>query len=242
MKKYILLIAVSLTALAMTACKDDGHSLNTSYTAMAIVDNPGDKPSGFVFNTDGGRAMWVAGTSLPYGPQDGSRILANYSLLYDRPESDPYDHYVKLNDYYKVLTKDAILLDGENEENIANDPIYVRKIWVSGGFINIDFVLEGNNKIHYLNLVSNTLADYGDDKIHLEFRHNKNEDAELLDLRGIASFNPDTVLAEGTELPLNIVIHWKTPSQERSYEITYDKKVDEEPSSDNISSGKAEVR
>ncbi len=243
MRKYILFILGAAAAFTMISCKDDdGHSLGTSYMSLATVENPHEKPTGFVFTTDGGNSMWVAATGIPsYGPKNDTRILADYSILYDRPESDPYDYYVKLNDYYNVLTKDAVFMDEENGE-IANDPISVRKIWVSGGFINIDFVLTGNNKTHYLNLVSNPLADYRDGKTHLDFRHNKNDDAGLLDLRGIISFNPDTVLAEGAGLPLDIVIHWKAPSGDSTYEVSYDKKTNEEASSDKVNMGKAAFR
>lgn len=241
MRKYILLAIAATAVFTLASCKkDDGHSLDTSYYSLATVDNPQENPSGFVFTTDGGKEMWVAGTAITsYGPRNGSRIFANYSILYDRPDSDPYDHHVKLNDYHKVLVKDAVFLNEENEKLIGNDQISVRKIWVSGGFVNIDFILVGNDKAHYLNLVRDHMLYYMDGKIHLEFRHNLNEDAELMDLRGIVSFNPDPVLPEYVKLPADIVIHWKSPTGERSYEVSYDKAANEPAPSDNLNMGKA---
>lgn len=234
----------AMVAFVSTSCKKDdgGHSLGTSYFSLATVDNPQKKPSGFVFTTDSGKEMWVAGTGIPsYGPKNGSRILADYSILYDRPDSDPYDHYVRLNDYYEVLTKDAVVREDGYKGEINGDPIYVRKIWVSGGYINIDFLIESSGGTNILNLVSYTQADYGDGKIHLEFNRQKAFGGKLLDLGGIVSFDPDPVLPEGARLPVDIVIHWKTSIDNMSYELTYDKNIEEEPSAGIFKIGKAVI-
>lgn len=228
MKKYVLFISFALAGLVLAGCNDDGYSLGDVWVSMATVENP-DQELYFYFTTDGGERMWAgATTSNTYRPKDGQRILAYYTILSDGPSSGAYDHDVQMKGARNVLAKDAVIVSDEaGSEALGNDPVGMRKIWVGGGYVNFDFIFVGYNKAHTVNLARNDTKTYDDGKLHLEFRHNANEDGNMYDMWALASLDPRAVM-EDPAAEVDIVIHyWVSPSSgtsdlvERTFEVKY---------------------
>lgn len=220
MKKYFLFLLLSVFTL--TSCDDDGYSLDKFWVSLATVENPNNEPY-FFLHLDDGTILWIGATNyLNYRPATGQRVLADYTLLSDRPEGSNYDHDAKLNDAYNILTKGIVEVTPETQDSIGRDPIVVRDIWVGSDYLNIRFAYRGFNKRHMLNLVSDASKTYDDGKVHLEFRHNAFEDNTTRTLTGWVSFHLASLQENAGGNTLDLVIHViESEGKEVTYEQTY---------------------
>ena len=220
--KFLFFIA--LVSLSLSSCKkdDDGYSLNDVWRSIATVENS-ENESLFFFTSDNGRRMWTAATLIPqYKPKDGQRIIAYYTILSDGPGNGSYQHDVRLNDAYTILTKGIFNITPATQDSIGHDPVKVEEIWIGSDYLNITFTYRGNDQIHFINLVSDELIEYNDGKTHLEFRHNANSDAQTYSFSGIVSFDLKSLKKNGVEsLPLVIHVLESEGSDKKTYELNY---------------------
>ena len=222
----LFLLFLLVFPLLFTSCDDnDGYSLDKFWVSMATVENPNNSHS-FYLRLDNGDKLWTAATSLhSYRPKTGQRILADYTILSDRPDSVGYKHDVKLNNAYNILTKSVFDITPATQDSIGNDPIGIRDMWIGGGFLNVRFYFEANNKRHFINLVRDSSNVYDDDSIHLEFRHNAYNDEKKYRAGGWASFDLKPLLAD---LPtqtekVNFTIHVKgLDGNDKTHELVFD--------------------
>jgi len=203
---------------------DDNDSINENYHIdIATVINP-DSSSSFMFQLDNDKLMWApASGSSSYKPKDGQRIIAYYTILPDKSVDSLYDYKVQLNDAYNVLTKGIFAIKPAQQDSIGNDSITIKDMWVSSDYLNVEFVYPGNDKIHYISLVSDASKAYTDGKTHLEFRHNANDDRAVSYREGIVSFNLKSIKPASSAAAINLVIHVNIPNQtaEKTYEYKY---------------------
>lgn len=206
-----------------TACNDNDpdYSLDKFVTDLVTIENP-DQATTFFMHTDDSTRLWTIATNLKYyRPKDGQRVIANYTLLSDKPDSAAYDHDVKLNDVYEVLTKGIFNITAATQDSIGNDNVYIEDMWIGNHFLNVEFVYPGGHKMHFINLVSDTSKVYNDGKIHLEFRHNANNDYPTYNRWGLVSFNLKSLETQATDT-LSIVVHTKEfDLGEKTYNLTY---------------------
>lgn len=204
MKKYIKLFSVlilsSILALGYISCSDDDYSLDKYWVSIATVNKIGDNT--YDFTLDNGDKLWIAAPAgLNLNPKY-SRAIINYTILSD--EKDGYDHYIRLNRYSEILTKEPVYIASDDEvklDSIGNDYIKVHSMWEGGGYLNIRFGYNvGEKAAHMLNLLSDK-EDLGlnDDVVKLEFRHNKNGDPEYYKADGYVSFDLSPYKEAGKE-------------------------------------------
>lgn len=222
MKKVILgLIAF----VFLTACekKVEEDPIPSSFASIATVENP-TKNATFYFRMDNNDRMWITKTNFPgYIPKDGQRIVANYSILSVNNADNTYNHKVYLNDVYEILTKGIYNIKPSTQDSIGNNPLEIRTIWTGSYYLNFEFVYGGYSQVHFINLVADAAKTYTDGKVHLEFRHNANDDVASYAKWGMASFDlrPLQIAAVGDSV--NLVIHTKefTTPADKTYNITY---------------------
>lgn len=183
MKKIKLLWMAMLTLMlpALQSCDDnDGYSLGDIAVDWATVRVVGGDT--YSLNADRWGTLWPAATAIPfYKPIDGQRVITYFNPLYDNYEG--YDHAVKVEHNYNVLTKQVEDLTAENESEFGNDPVWVNKdmMWIGGGYLNVIFRqnLPVKEK-HLVSLVRDmraTAAEGEDDGyIHLELRYKTYDD------------------------------------------------------------------
>ena len=141
MKKIKLLWMAMLTLMlpALQSCDDnDGYSLGDIAVDWATVRVVGGDT--YSLNADRWGTLWSAATAIPfYKPIDGQRVITYFNPLYDNYEG--YDHAVKVEHNYNVLTKQVEDLTTENESEFGNDPVWVNKdmMWIGGGYLNVIF-------------------------------------------------------------------------------------------------------
>ena len=96
---YATLIIVILSSAF--ACDDnDGYSLGDFRISIATVVPEGQQSYSLLL--DNGEKLWPAASDVYYRPSVNQRVFVNYTLLSDK--MDGYDHYVKINDIWNVLT------------------------------------------------------------------------------------------------------------------------------------------
>lgn len=222
MKKYL---AGMLALLFLVSCNrdEDQYLPQNSFTSIATVENP-SQSSGFYFRLDNNDRMWITATNFPYyQPKDGQRIIASYSILSVNGDGIAYNHTVSLNDVYEVLTKGIFKITPTTQDSIGNDQINISDMWVGSDFLNVEFNYLGYNKIHFINLVSDSTKTYTDGKVHLEFRHNANNDYTTYSKWGIVSFNLKSLRPLAIGDSVNMVIHSKEfgTTVDKSYNLTY---------------------
>lgn len=221
--KKIFLLSLLLPFFMACDLNDDGYSLDKYWIDIATVENP-DNSSFFYFRLDNNDLMWTAATNFRhFRPVDGQRIIVNYTILSNGPTGGSYNHDVKLNDAYKVLTKGIFPITPATRDSIGNDSIHVRDIWIGRDFLNVEFVYPGYDQIHFINLVSDASKVYTDGKIHLEFRHNANEDNPIYHRNGIVSFNLKSLQTGAGSDSVNLVIHVNEPNMaaDKTFNLTY---------------------
>lgn len=223
MKKHLILLLIIFT---FSSCSDDdGYSLDKFWVSMATVENPNNEPF-FFLHLDNGDVLWTAATNFyNYKPVTGQRIIADYTILNDKAPESSYQHDVKLNDAYNILTKRIYYITPETQDSIGHDPIGINDMWIGSDYLNIKFYYAGYNKVHFINLVKDDSKTYNDHKIHLEFRHNANNDSEVYRQVGFVSFDLRTIVIQPREITerIQLVIHVKEfDGKETTHEYIYD--------------------
>ncbi len=156
--------------LVSLSCDDKSRSLGNFGIDIATVIPEGDNAYSLLL--DNGKRLWPAASATRYAPTPGQRVFLNYTILSE--EMTGYDHYVRVNDMWNILTKKAIELNAQNADSIGNDPVKANAMWVGGDYLNVSFMFNyGGMQPHAINLVDNQLEPGSDSKtINLEFRHN----------------------------------------------------------------------
>lgn len=212
---FILFLTVLYGAFS---CKDsEGYSLGDFRVdiATAIVDN-----KGFSLVLDDGTLLWPAASKTHYTPENGQRVFVNYTVISDK--RDGYDHFIRINDMWRILTKNIVTLTAQNSDSIGNDPIKVNEMWIGSDYLNIDFMFAyGGGKPNLINLVSNTLSsETTPDAIDLEFRNNAHKNYGTRLTQGFVSFNIKSLQRSDAD-SVKLVIHVKEGKDIKKYHLVY---------------------
>ncbi len=204
--------------LGLVSCDDNSHSLGSFGIDIATVIPEGENAYSLLL--DNGKRLWPAASSFRYNPTYNQRVFLNYTVLSDAQNA--YDHYIKVNDIWNILTKDVIELNAENADSIGNDPVRSNAVWVGGDYLNVSFMFNyGGVRPHAINLVRNSLSSLSsDDTIDLEFRHNayQSDRTKLFegfvcyDLKPLRSSNADSV---------NLSVKVKEWDKDVTYDLVY---------------------
>lgn len=220
MNKKYLVIGISLLAILFYAnsCINDENSLGQFRVDIATVDLNSD--GSFSLTLDDATRLWPAASDLNYVPVQDQRVFVNYTIL-SRAQNG-YDHYIKINDIWDILTKKAINLTENNADSIGNDPVKVNSMWVGNDFLNVDFMFNyGGTRPHAINLVKNTLVTPPNDgKIHLEFRHNAYESINTRLYDGFVCFDLKPLRLNNAD-SVQLSVKVKDWDGEKTYDLVY---------------------
>lgn len=230
MKKLGIGVALAILSILTFSCSDDsdGYSLNDIWVTIGNIE--GDAHS-YIIVTDGGTRLYPSSTAVPdYGFEDGDRLFVNFTILADGSSDSEIDHYIKLNGYSEILTKNIIEYNQENADSIGNDAIWFSKpeedVWIANDYLNVNFVYEGAPWItHYINMVYDVDMLTTEDGIPIyEIKHNKNGDTYTEPpLRGFVSFDL-TDLQEAGKTDVKFIVRAIGRSGEYDFEkeFTYE--------------------
>ena len=191
MKKIgILILVVAVGILA--GCSDDDSSNEPLYGDFGIAFKDEAQPLGYVVKLDDGdHIIPISPSYLTNDWEDSSRVLVYFEVeqqVADIGGSDTYE--VNVVEWKDILMKDIFNISPATEDSIGNDPIVVKRMWVTDNLLNFELVYYGNNATHMVNLVKQpgeiTSAEL---PIELEIRHNKFNDQELFQYSAYVSFD-----------------------------------------------------
>ncbi|MDD4777556.1 MAG: NigD-like protein [Fermentimonas sp.] len=199
-KIFIFGIAIIGILLINIGCDDNSKSLGNFGIDIATIIPEGN--NSYSLQLDNGKKLWPAAKAVSFTPAKHQRVLLNYTILSD--QKDGFDHYIKINDIWEILTKQVVELNAQNEISIGNDPVKTNSIWIGGDYLNASFMFNyGGKQPHAINLVRNSLTPGSEqeDVIELEFRHNSYESQSdrlyegfvCFDLRPLRVMDSDSV-------------------------------------------------
>ena len=215
MKKRVLFILLSvIIGLGSCMTDDDAYSLGKFWVGFGMIEQTSSDPVSYIINLDNGQRLFpiVTGYQLPWyydGTSDpnsrlqtGDRVLINYTILADRPESSrkDTDFTVKVNSVKKILLKNIFDITEETQDSIGNDPIIVKEVWQTDSLLNFEIKYWGRYEIHFINLVKNPGELTEDDQpVELELRHNANGDQRDIPFASFVSFRLNDIQIPGMD-------------------------------------------
>lgn len=224
MQKKFFIIGLTIIGILLiyTGCDDNSRSLGNFGIDIATIVPEGN--NSYSLQLDNGKKLCPVATTVNFTPSENQRVLVNYTILSE--QTDGYDHYVKVNDIWEILTKQVIRLNSQNKDIIVDDPVKTNSIWIGGDYLNASFMFNyGGIQPHLINLIENALTSESDkDVIELEFRHNS-FDSKLDKLyEGFVCFDlrPLRVLdADSVNLSIKVK-EWTDKTNNNTSETIYD--------------------
>jgi hypothetical protein len=200
MKKFLFALSVALIfGIGFTSClNDDQETTPVQYLEMGVVKIGGSEEIR-VF-TDSGLLLEFVSYPTEFEFEEDSRVMVKYSVNEEGEEADEYDYLVDVYSIQEIRLKDIIELNDESRDTIGDDQIFIRDIWVSGAFLNIDFSFYGSGEVHYINVIKDPEEQTDDpSEIYLEVRHNARGDEMKESSRGIMSLRLEPLQIEGLD-------------------------------------------
>ena len=151
--------------------------------------------------------------------ENNMRVYADFTILQDANPGSSVDHYVRVNDLQKLLTKPIVPYTEAISDSLGMDPIELPEYWIANDFITFRFFYAGGAKEHMVNLTKHEELT-ADGKTLLEFRHNAYGDPENKSLYGYVSFPLKELFNEVTD-SVQLHIKYKGFEEERTIDITY---------------------
>lgn len=224
MRKYICTL---LALMALTACKKDETLRYNNMTMGNIHGEQIISDQGNTFNIT--ESLFdVNLDSFPNG-----RVMVLCDVLKETSEKT-YD--IRLTGISNVLVKDVkTMADSTPEEDLtADDPLILREIWYSGGYLNMNIeiaIKHGSESVHYINLLRNE-NDQKDGEYTFILRHNalgevpSADDREYSTSMGYVSF-PIAGIIDGDSA--KIALEWKSFKMENGwYDLTKSESISKE--------------
>ncbi|MCI5742246.1 hypothetical protein [Phocaeicola faecicola] len=173
MKHWLRYCLAGLMGIFVMSCsEDEGYSIGDIGIDLATVHVEGDGV--YTFSGDTWGTMYPAvPLFVGYNLVEGQRAFLRFNPLYDNYGG--YDVGIKVEAIRPVLTKSVEQVNEENEEEFGNHPAYLDELWISGGYLNVQFYQKLPVKAkHRVSLVYRGEAPQLDEDgyICLEYRYN----------------------------------------------------------------------
>ena len=219
-KKLVTLIILSLSAaLAFTSCSDDdGYSLDKFWLEFGTIEKTSDQDYKIIL--DKGPILFPSVSNVPVRYLENKmRVYADFTILQDANPGSSVDHYVKVNDLQKLLTKPIVPYTEAISDSLGMDPVELPEYWIANDFITFRFFYAGGGETHMVNLTKHKEL-IEDGKALLEFRHNAYGDPVKESMNSYVSFPLKEIFSEVTD-SIQLHIKHKGFDKEKSIDITY---------------------
>ena len=217
-KVVALIILLLSAAFAFTSCNNDGYSLDKFWLEVGTIEKTSDQDYKIIL--DKGPVLYPSISNVPARYlENNMRVYADFTILQDANPGSSVDHYVRVNDLQKLLTKPIVPYTEAISDSLGTDQIELPEYWIAHDFITFRFFYAGGAKEHMVNLTKHEELT-ADGKTLLEFRHNAYGDPENKSLYGYVSFPLKELFNEVTD-SVQLHIKYKGFEEERTIDITY---------------------
>jgi len=201
MRKFAFLFMMATVSGFFTSCdfNDDDYSLSNTWIGFGLIQKDSADESFTILLDDGEILFPTSSTRFWDDLKNNDRVLTNFTILEDKenPENNE-QYYVTINSMRKILYKGILDITPEIEDSIGNDPIKVRKHWISNNMLNFELQYLGGTKTHYINLVKQPgVIDPDNGPVILQLRHNTNDDQEDIPLAAMVTFDLSALKVTG---------------------------------------------
>ncbi|PWD98324.1 NigD1/NigD2 family lipoprotein [Marinilabilia rubra] len=199
MRRMFFALIIGALGLFFTGCLDDDNDTTPVQYFELGMTKVGDADQMQVV-TDSELTLEFATFPENYEFEADTRVMVKYSVNERGEEGDSYDYLVDVYSIQDVVLKEIIELNEENRDTIGTDQLSINDVWVSGGFLNIDFSFYGTDEVHYFNLVKDPLEQPDSpNEVNLQIRHDARGDDALSRYRGLMSFYLESLQVEGED-------------------------------------------
>ena len=218
-QKVVTLIILLLSAtFAFTSCNDDGYSLDKFWLEVGTIEKTSDQDYRIIL--DKGPVLYPSVSNVPVRYlENNMRVYADFTILQDANPGSSVDHYVRVNDLQKLLTKPIVPYSEAISDSLGMDPIELPEYWIANDFITFRFFYAGGGETHMVNLTKHKEL-IEDGKALLEFRHNAYGDPVKESMNSYVSFPLKEIFSEVTD-SIQLHIKYKGFDKEKSIDITY---------------------
>ncbi|MBQ7812287.1 MAG: hypothetical protein IJ394_07015 [Bacteroidales bacterium] len=204
--RKIVYLAATALSLAAVSCQKDDTLRYGNVTMGNVVDGSFVSDQGNVFNVVEQQCSGKIDTM--------KRALVVCDVLRETEGVDGgYD--VRLVSMMSVLDKNPVKLSEiEDDDALTKDPVHIKEIWYSGGYLNIYIMVPmeyGSRKPHLINLILDDNAVSGD-SYTFELRHNgfgevwSEENSDYILAGAYVSFPIGTLISGNSA---DITLNWK---------------------------------
>ena len=212
LKRYLMIILISLAVIAPGCLDDDEYSLGKIWIGFGMVEQVNQDPPEYSITMDNGDVLtpvasdynypWYYDDSSDSRLKTGDRILISYTILGDDAgeSGEVSEYFIKVNSVKKILLKGILDITPENQDSIGNDPVIVEDHWITDSLLNFELKYWGHYKIHFINLVKEPgEITEGSQPIELELRHNDNDDVKDYQYSAFVSFSLNELKIAGLD-------------------------------------------
>ena len=182
-----------LVVLGVSSCDldDDDNYYYNYWTGFGFVHFEDEAGTSYYFTLDDSTELYPVNTYSMEGIEDSDRVLISFIVVDEKnTNGEEEQYYVRLSSVDKLLYKEILDITPSVEDSIGNDPIHVDHIFKSGKHLTLRLKFYGNTKTHYINLVKEPGEQTADDQpIHLELRHNDNDDQRYYEMLAYVTFD-----------------------------------------------------
>ena len=134
-QKVVTLIILLLSAtFAFTSCNDDGYSLDKFWLEVGTIEKTSDQDYRIIL--DKGPVLYPSVSNVPVRYlENNMRVYADFTILQDANPGSSVDHYVRVNDLQKLLTKPIVPYTEVISDSLGMDPIELPEYWIANDFI-----------------------------------------------------------------------------------------------------------
>ncbi len=211
MKRILIYaIAAMLAAAAAVSCTKERYEFPIAFAVQTTGSVSGD-----TFTEDNGTVYEITEVLNGVEVSDMDRALARFDVLRKTGERR---YSIRLISLFKPLCKDKVDLSKASEEELAYDPVMIAEGWISGGYINLRFILshmKDSETPHLINLVYDDKQPM--DTLRFTLRHNgfgegfahEGNRSDYAESAGFACFNVSGMVPDGIEsIPVKISAPW----------------------------------
>lgn len=216
---FFLFFFILIINIFLSSCNDNGYDLGEFCISYGILQK---EDNNFTILLDEGPVLQPVTPVLENDFfQDNDRILVDFTLLQHADSTAPYDYYAKINDIYKILTKDIITYSAGLTDSLGHDPVHINDLWIINGYFTFDFSFTGGQSgaKHLITLAKHP-EKTADNRILLDFRHNAFGDHSPYQYRGLIAF-PVGGISETLSDSIPLQIQYEGNDQTEFINITW---------------------
>lgn len=237
MKKieFLFIIVVLGTCILISCSNKEEYSLDKHVENIVTVENNDGSKKSYSSAVENNRSfivgdstqLLVVADAVPSYTVDSRRAYINYTILDKIPDEDRY--YIKLNGIVPVTTKGISWMNPMELEKMPNDPIGIKNITISNGYINVMYYFNygADPAKHELKLYrtyesgDNQQEIWDKEVIILDLRHNAEKDDERWVKNDMACFDIRSLRKKNINDTLKIKIKINTFEGRKIYDYKY---------------------